>query len=120
MFCSEWIAVAPGTVLTGRMTVVGQADGLFSCTCAFDGFPGTELTAEELPSLSNCSLTLEAYDIGPNAPYPGVAGSDFNAVNISTGAGVPQVNWVPNGNAVIVTDGANAGDIRVIYPAAGT
>jgi hypothetical protein len=119
MFCSEWVAVQPGTVVTGRMTVEAEADGLFSCTCSFDGYPGTELTAEELPALVNCSLALEAYNTGPNAPYPAIAGSDFVRTNVDAANGVPNLNWASNGNAVVVQDGGANADVRVVYPQAG-
>jgi hypothetical protein len=120
MFCSEWAAVSSGTTVTGRMTLTTQQNGLFSCTCRFDDYPGTELTAENLPNLVDCVLTLEAYGIGPNAPYPSVPNSDFSAVTLTTGQVTPAINWQPSGGAIVRVDGGNGGNIEVVYPAAGT
>lgn len=39
MFTRHWEEVAAGTVVTGRMTVDAQDNGLFSCTTEFDGYP---------------------------------------------------------------------------------
>jgi hypothetical protein len=114
MFCTEWVPVAPGTQVTGRMTVAAQDDGLFACTCVFDGYGATELTAEDLPVLTDCSLTLEAYDIGPTAPYPNVSGTDFSALTLITGATTPTVSWTLNGGATVRPGGI----VEVAYPAA--
>lgn len=114
MFCTEWVAVFPGTKVTGRMTVTSQGGGLFSCTCKFDGYAGTELTAEDLPALVDCVLTLEAYDTGPAAPYPKVPHTDFTAVTLTVGTATPIVRWTPYGGATIETGGT----VEVVYPAA--
>ncbi len=113
MFCSEWVPVAAGTSVTGRMTVAAEENGLFSCTCSFDNFPGTELTAEDLPALVDCVLTLEAYATGPGAPYPDIPGTIFSAIALTTGATSPAVQWAPSGGAVVKPDGS----VEVIYPA---
>lgn len=115
MFCTEWVPVAPGTPVTGRMTVAPEGGGLFSCTCEFDGYPGTLLTAESLPALVDCTLTLEAYNAGRNAPYPQIAGTDFTAVGIATGATTPAVRWTRYGAATVNADGS----VEVIYPTTG-
>jgi hypothetical protein len=117
MFCSEWVPVASGTSVTGRMTVVAQDNGLFSTSCQFDGYPGTRLTAEDLPSLTDCVLTLEAYGTGPNAPYPDVRNTAFTAVNLTAGGAIPPVNWTAYGAAIIKTNGGSGGDVQVVYPA---
>ena len=116
MFCSPWVAVQPGTAVTGRMNVVAQANGLFSCTCAFDGFPATELTAENLPELVDCVLTLEAYGIAADAPYPSVAYTDFVQVAVTTRDATPAVQWQASGGALVQADGGVDGSVRVVYP----
>ena len=88
MFTTHWTPVAAGTVVTGRMTVEAQPNGLFSCTSEFDGYPTTQLTAENLPALVDCVLTLEAYKIGPGAPYPNVPITEFSGITF-TPAAVP-------------------------------
>lgn len=113
MFCTEWVAVSPGTKVTGRMTVVQQSNALFSCTCTFDGYAGAELTAEDLPALVDCVLTLEAYDTGPAAPYPNAPYTDFTAIALTVGTQTPLVRWTPNGGAAIKPDGT----VEVVFPA---
>jgi hypothetical protein len=120
MFCSEWVAVPPGTAVRGRMTLAAQNNGLFNCTCRFDGYPGTELTAGNLPELTDCVLTLEAYNTGPDAPYPNGANTGFSPVMLTTVAGIPTVNWTVYGAAVVKTDGGNGGNVEVVYPTSGT
>ena len=112
MFCSEWVEVASGVAVTGRITVATLQNGFSSCTCEFDGFPGTQLTAENLPSLVDCVLTLEAYNTGPDAPYPNASTTDFTAVALDTGEGAPAVTWTGYGSAVIKANG----DVEVVYP----
>lgn len=115
LFCTQWIAVAPGTSVTGRMQVAAQADGLFSCTCAFDGFPGSQLTAENLPALTDACVVLEAYNTGPAAPFPPLGTTDFSAIDIELGAAPAAVAWTGFGGAAVVSPA----DVRVVYPAAG-
>jgi len=38
MFTTDWVTVAPGDVVIGRMTVNPQGNGLVSCTTEFDGY----------------------------------------------------------------------------------
>lgn len=116
MFYTEWVPVAPGTVVTGRMTIVAQADGLFSCTCEFDNYPGTRLTAEDLPALVDCVLTLEAYDTGINAPYPNIPSTCFSAVTVSAGSLTAAVQWTRYGGARVEANG----NVDVVYPASAT
>ena len=115
MFCTEWVGVAPETLVTGRMTVAPQENGPFSCTCEFDGYPGTQLTAQSLPALVDCTLTLEAYNTGPNAPYPQIVGTDFTSVGITTGTTAPALQWTLYGSAAVKADGV----VEVTYPVAG-
>jgi len=112
MFCTEWVAVDPGIMITGRMIVTPQDNGLFSCTCQFDNYSGTQLTAEELPALIDCVLTLEAYDTGPSAPYPNIPNTGFTSVEIATGPSTPAVQWTTYGGAKVAPDGS----IQVVYP----
>ncbi|MDR3465185.1 MAG: hypothetical protein P4M07_04495 [Xanthobacteraceae bacterium] len=114
LYCTQWIAVAPGTAVTGRLQVAAQDNGLFSCTCCFDGYPGSQLTAENLPALTDACVVLEAYNTGPAAPFPSVSATDFSAIDVELGAGPTAVAWTSFGGASIVS----AADVRVVYPAA--
>jgi hypothetical protein len=119
MFTTDWVAVAPGDVVTGRMTVNPQDNGLVSCTTEFDGHPATQLTAENLPPLVECVLTLEAYATGAGAPYPAVPFTEFDGVVVAPDAAAAAVKWVPNGGAIIKADGGERAIVDVIYPSAG-
>jgi hypothetical protein len=116
MFCSEFVRVSPGATVTGRMEVSLQPNGLYSCSCSFDGFPGTQLTAQNLPALVNATVTLEAYDVGPQAPYPAVSGTKFTGIDVELDFGPPVLDWAENGGATVSSDGA----VEVLYPVAAT
>jgi len=116
MYCTEFIRVSPGVTVTGRMEVSLQQNGLYSCSCSFDGFPGTQLTAQNLTALVNACVTLEAYDIGPGAPYPAIGGTDFTGIAVQLDSGPPALDWVPSGGATISSDGT----VEVVYPVAAT
>jgi hypothetical protein len=120
MFTTDWVEVAPGAVVTGRMTLNAQDNGLVSCTTEFDSFPATQLTAENLPPLVECVLTLEAYSTGPAAPFPAVPFTEFSAVTVAPDTVAAKVAWVPNGRAVIKKDGGSGACIDVVYPTAGS
>jgi hypothetical protein len=115
-FCSEFVPVSPGATVTGRMEVSVQQNGLYSCSCRFDGFPGTQLTAENLPALVGASVTLEAYDIGPDAPYPAISGTNFSGIAVELDSGPPVLDWAKSGGATVLPDGA----VEVVYPVAAT
>lgn len=119
MFTTHWVAVEPGTIVTGRMTLDAQDNGLVSCTSEFDNYPATQLTAENLPPLVDCVLTLEAYSTGPHAPYPDVPITEFSAVTIAPAAVAAKVAWSVNGRAAIKKDGGSDACIDVAYPSAG-
>lgn len=120
MFTTHWEAIAPGTVVTGRMTLEVQANGLFSCTAEFDGYPATQLTAENLPPMIDCVMTLESYGTGPTAPYPLVPFTEFRAISIAPDTVAANVRWTASGGAVIKRDGGTGACIDVAYPTAGT
>jgi hypothetical protein len=93
-----------------------QPNGLFSCSCSFDGFSGTQLIAENLPALVAASLTLEAYDIRLDAPYPAISGTDFTGIAVELDSGPPVLDWTKSGGATVSADGT----VEVVYPAAAT
>jgi hypothetical protein len=116
MFCSEFVPISPGATVTGRMEVSLQQNGLFSCSCSFDGFSGTQLTAENLPALVAASVTLEAYDIKPDAPYPAISGTNFTGIAVELDSGPPVLDWGKSGGATVSPDGT----VEVVYPVAAT
>jgi hypothetical protein len=112
LFCSEFVPLQPGTAVTGRMEVSLQDNGLFSCSCSFDGLPGTELTAENLPPLVDACMTLEAYGIGGGAPYPPTPATDFDSIDVRVGASPAGMSWALYGGASV----SSAGVVEVVYP----
>lgn len=120
MFTRHWEEVAPATVVTGRMTVDAQDNALFSCTTEFDGYPSTQLTAENLPALVECVLTLESYRTGPTAPYPKVPFTEFSAISVGSDAVAAKVRCAASGAAVIKKDGGTDACVDVAYPVTGT
>lgn len=120
MFTTHWEEVAPGTVVTGRMTLAAQTNGLFTSTTEFDGYAATELTAENLPPMVDCVLTLEAYATGPAAPYPQVPFTEFSAISIGPNVVAANVQWAANGGAVVKKDGGTGACVDVAYPATVT
>jgi hypothetical protein len=122
LFCSEACPVAAGTIVTGRMMIAptlddeGHDTGLFSCTCLFDNYPGTRLTAENLPPLVDCVITLESYRVASSAPYPLAPSCDFNTIRLELFDATPVVAWRPVGDAQVIVDGANLGEVELVYP----
>lgn len=113
MFCTECVRVAAGAPVTGIITVTAQANGLFSCSCEFDGYPATKLTAENLPTLVDAVLTLEAYGISLAAPYPGISETAFTGVALTAATIENSPAWAPFGGATVKPDGS----VEVAYPA---
>ncbi|OSI32781.1 hypothetical protein [Bradyrhizobium canariense] len=120
MFTTHWEEVAPGTVVVGRMTLETQTNGLFSCTAEFDGYPATQVTAENLPPMVDCVLTLESYGIGPTAPYPQLPFTEFRAISIAPDAVAANVRWEASGGAVVKRDGGTRACVDGAYVATGT
>ncbi|SCB52042.1 hypothetical protein GA0061098_1016143 [Bradyrhizobium shewense] len=102
------------------MTLAAQNNRLFSCTTEFDGYPSTQLTAENLPALVECVLTLESYRTGPTAPYPKVPFTEFSAISVGSDAVAAKVRWAASGGAVIKKDGGTDACVDVAYPVTGT
>lgn len=119
MFTTHWEEVTPGTVVTGRMTLAPQTNGLFSCTAEFDGYPSTQLTSENLPPMVDCVLTLEAYGTGRTAPYPDIPFTEFSAITIEPDVVAADVRWAVSGGAVVQKDGGTGACVDVAYPVAG-
>jgi hypothetical protein len=99
-FYTHPIAVNPGDVLRGVMTLTGQdADG-FSYRCEFIGIPGTILDIDGASTLFECVVTLEAYGIKSCSDYPATDRTRFHSVSIRTGPAVPVVDFVPDDRVV--------------------
>ena len=89
---------------------------MVSLVVLLDGFPGTRLTAENLPALVDACVTLEAYGIGPAAPYPAISGTNFAGITVELDSGPPALDWVKSGGATELPNGA----VEVVYPVPAT
>lgn len=92
MFHSDLARVNPGNLLTGIMTLTGQSGSNFSYDCTFQGI-AISLPIQNVPELTWCAETLEAYGIKGAADYPDTFRTPMKAINIRTGATIPAVTW---------------------------
>jgi hypothetical protein len=112
MFITHWVEVVPSMVVTGRMTLDAQVNGLVTCTSGFDNYPATRLIAQNLPPLIDCLLTLEAYATGANAAYPKIPTTEFSAVTITRAAVSAKVAWPQHPNFCLKPPPATGSDLR--------
>jgi hypothetical protein len=118
VFITELVPVSAGDSLTGRMKMIQQSGGLFSYTCEFVGVSGTKMTAENLPELSDCTETLEAYFVIGNDDYPATDRTAFTEIKLQTGGVPAQLNWTAAGAfpPTIVNGSASGGRVDIVYP----
>jgi hypothetical protein len=125
------IRVEPGEVLVGVMALTGQAGGLFTYSCGFQGIAGTMFSVTNMPELVWCVETLEAYennsttpppyDLDSAAEYPATDRTAFGTINIRTGA-APTSHWAPDNyetkygeHTTVVSDSATNGEVDIYY-----
>jgi hypothetical protein len=112
------IPVKPGDKLVGRISLVGQSGRLFNYTCEFVGIPGTFLTAENLPQLTDCTETLEVYGLLHQSDYPATTLTSFLDVTLKLdGSAVSTIAWTARGNSPpeIVDASGQSGRIDIKY-----
>lgn len=121
-FFTAPVAVNPGDVLVGVMTLTGQANGLFSYQSEFQGIPGTQLPVQNVAELVWCNETLEAYSITACSDYPATDLTPMQSINLQTGNTTPTVNWTPQDritdcgqHAVVAIDSAAGGEVDLYY-----
>jgi len=96
------IRVNPGDVLVGAITLISQSAGGFVYNCEFQGLAGTTLVTDQIPELSWCVETLEAYELqgSHTPPYDLDAASEypaspamFDRIGIEMNAAGPVGPW---------------------------
>lgn len=121
---SELVQVDPGTVLQGVMVLTGQSARGFSYECHFLGIAKTELVIQDVPELTWCIETLEAYGINQASDYPATTATAFTKIILETGtnpAADAALAWTPvdsvtdTGQHAIVVSNANPGGEVSIY-----
>ena len=112
---TELIPVNPGERLTGRITMYRQEGPLYDYTCEFVGRTGTKLLAGNLPQLTDCTETLEAYNITSDSDYPDTDQTSFSAISLQTGAAPAQFTWTRGGEFPpnVAPDGR---EVQIVYP----
>jgi hypothetical protein len=125
-FHSNLIRVNSGDTLTGLMTLTGQASGMFSYNCQFQGIANSGYAVNNISELVWCNETLEAYQITKCSDYPDTLNTAFRNISIQTGASTPTVTWTPTDlvtdcgqNAVVVSNSATAGEVDLYYRRSG-
>ena len=123
-FYSELVQVNPGDVLTGVMTLTGQAQNHFNYRSEFQGIAGPTLPVENIEQLAWCCETLESYGITAATDYPATQRTQLSSITIQTGATVPAVTWTPAGdnatygeNCTVPINSATNGEVDIFYQA---
>ena len=120
-FYSSLVAVNPGDVLTGVMTLTGQNGASFNYDCNFQGIANTDLTIQNVEELTWCIETLEAYALAQCSDYPNTADTAMTNIAIQTGANSPNLAWtnvntvIDCGQQAIVASNANPGGEVDLY-----
>ena len=120
---SNEVAVKPGDVLTGVITLVSNSNGTFSYQCEFDGMPDTQLSFSG-PELVLAAEVLEQYDVTQCSDYP--SGEKFTGIQLETGGAAANLSWHtfnnPNmlncGQSTSIVDGSlSSGEVDIAVPA---
>ncbi|MBL8976430.1 MAG: hypothetical protein JNK56_37855, partial [Myxococcales bacterium] len=125
VFHSDLVRVEPGEDIVGVMRLTRQSTvggtRVFDYDCEFQGRPGTALPVENIPELTWCIETLEAYDLTGCADYP-VGRTAMRAIELRTGANHAPVAWTVNNavtdcgqSTVVVTNGSPGGQVDLLY-----
>jgi hypothetical protein len=121
-FYSLLVDVAPGTKLTGSMSLADQSEVGCSYTAQFIGVAETALPIFNVDELTWANETLEAYKVKTRADLPDSAKTVFSSIVLKTGAAVPTVNWSRTnyypalGTAATVTvNSGDDGEIEISY-----
>jgi hypothetical protein len=117
-FITELVPVNIGDVLVGRITMNWSNANLFAYTCEFVGIHGTKITAENLPELTDCTETLEAYDITSIDDYPATNFTAFTQIRVQTGGIPAPLSWTAAGTfpPKLVDNSTSGGEVDIIYP----
>ncbi|HEY2704344.1 MAG TPA: hypothetical protein VGL20_11690 [Candidatus Dormibacteraeota bacterium] len=125
-FHSDLVAVNPGDVLVGVMSLTGQSPTGFSYNSEFQGIANTGLPISNVEQLTWCIQTLEVYGITQPSDYPAVQGTAMRAIGLQTGGTTPALTWTVN-DAVsdigqcteVISNAAAGGEVDLCYTSAG-
>ncbi len=95
-FHSDLVDVAVGDVLTGVMTRTGAGSTGHNYSCVFTGLPDTSLPIENVPELTWCIQTLEAYGVEHASDYPDTPKTSMRGIRMRCGATTPRFLWAVN------------------------
>jgi len=121
-FHTPLVPVNPGDELVGVMTLIDQANGLFSYQAEFEGIAGTQLPVQNVAELVWCNETLEAYQIAACSDYPAADMTAMGSIQVQTGTTAPAVNWAPQDqvtdcgqHAAVTVNAASGGEVDLYY-----
>jgi hypothetical protein len=117
-FITSLVPVSVGDVLVGRITMNWSTATGFAYTSEFVGIPGSKITAENLPELTDCTETLEAYGITANEDYPAAPFTAFTRISLQTGNVAAPLSWAAMGAfpPKLVRNSTSDGEIQIVYP----
>jgi hypothetical protein len=125
-FYSSLTQVAPGAQLVGTMTLTGESASGFSYDCQFDGIAASDLPIQNVPELTWCVQTLEAYQISARSDYPPAAMTAMTAIGLQVDGNPAPLNWTPYSpvtdtgqHCVIVSNDATSGEVDLYYQQPG-
>ena len=121
-FYSPLTPVAAGTELVGVMTLTDRSSTGCSYEAAFEGFAATSLPVRNVPELSWCVQTLEAYGIGARSDYPPVTVTAMRAIELQVGGRPAALAWTAYSpvtdtgqHCVVVSNDAALGEVDLYY-----
>jgi hypothetical protein len=120
------VRVNPGDVLTGVITLTGQADGAFSYRCEFLGIPDSVLNVTIASVLNRCFEVLETHYMVQCTDYPAVCSAAMADIDIqvagSPGPVHPAVAWNPSTvsdncgeHTTVESDSASEGHVELHF-----
>ncbi len=125
VFYSDLVRVNTDDLLTGIMTLTGQSGSNFSYDCSFQGI-ATSLPIQNIPELTWCVETLEAYGITGATDYPETFRTPMKAIDIQTKATTPAVTWTATNavtdcgqHTIVVDNSGNNGEVDLCYGTVG-
>ena len=121
-FHSPLVPVSAGATLVGVMELTGQSNSGFSYNCYFEGIANTGWSIANVPQLTWCIETLEAYSIVKATDYPATLKTRMKAIELKVGTSEASLNWTPvnavtdtGQHCVIVSNASPGGEVDLYY-----
>jgi hypothetical protein len=121
-FPSGLVAVNPGDVLIGVITLTARSAKGFTYKCEFEGIPQSSIVIQNEGELTWLAETLECYGITRCSDYPATQDTKMTGINVKAGEFSPSLVWTPTDavsecgqHTVVVSNSSTSGEVDLWY-----